>query len=82
MVVEETCDECEETHEVCPSCGSTRVTKAEWIMVNGAHRPPVTATLTGTLLDAEDGDVVSFGTVCWECGWEKTRTMEIEVTEE
>lgn len=82
MVVEETCEECEEIHEVCPDCGSTKVTKAEWIKVNGAHKPPVTATLTGVLLDANDGDLVEFGTVCWECGWEKVRTMEIEVTEE
>lgn len=81
MVVEESCDECGNTQNVCPSCGDHKVTRAEWVEKNGDRLPLMTG-LKRTILEAEDGDEVKFGSICWECGWEKIRTLEIGVEEE
>lgn len=80
MVVEEECDECGTNRSVCPACGSGKVTEAEWLEKNGS-RLPLTADLRKILRESEDGDTVKFGTVCWECEWEKIHTLEIGVKE-
>jgi len=69
------CDECGNTHPVCSECGSGTVTPVDY--VDGAGRPMI--GIREAVLDADDGDELTVVQVCWECGAETHRTLDITV---
>jgi len=74
MLENKKCGECGENHDVCPDCGSHMVTPLE------PQKPLRATTNVNTfVMEADDGDSAKFTNICWDCGWQETRTVTITI---
>lgn len=71
----ESCDSCGETHEICSECGSNFVTPIDYIEGANDHH----VRLRDAVLNADSGDELVITQVCWDCGAETKRTLNITV---
>lgn len=77
-IEQEQCDDCGHTHEVCSECGSNFVTPVDYIDGAESRRSGV----ANAVLDADDGDHLVVVQVCWACGAETHRHLDITVDEQ
>lgn len=67
------CNECGESHQTCPSCGSQNVLVREPTAHNVERRHRLTA-----VVDVTDISDVTYEHTCWNCGWTEELTISIE----
>lgn len=70
------CSQCGHETDVCGECGSSHVTPVEHI-AGDVERPH--AGVRRSVLDATDGDTLEVVQVCWDCGAECRRTLQVSV---
>lgn len=78
MEIETTsCDECGHEHDVCGDCGSRNVSPVDYV---GGDSEYSHAGVRRSVLDADDGDTLNVVQVCWDCGAECIRILDVSVT--
>lgn len=65
----QSCEECGNSHYVCPECKSHHVTPRD-----DPHKPSPTRVVDGDYGTEE----VTYTHVCWDCGWREHVTVQID----